>query len=68
MRLDYEDGRWILTPDFDDGVSVVRCKDCKYAEKIENEDIYCHSYGGVLTNNPEWYCASGERKDDVQSI
>lgn len=45
-----------------DAVPVVRCKDCKYAETIENEDIYCHSYGGVLTNNPEWYCASGERQ------
>lgn len=47
-----------------DAAPVVRCKDCKYAETVENEDIYCHSYGGVLTNNPQWFCASGERKDD----
>ena len=39
-----------------DAVPVVRCKDCKYFKTrlCENED----SYDG-------WFCADGERKDEV---
>ena len=50
-----------------DAVQVVRCKDCKYYQKV---------YGGVALGDvghcicqsfetvPDWYCADGERKDD----
>ena len=39
-----------------DAVPVVRCKDCKYFKTrlCENEDNY-----------DDWFCADGERKDEV---
>ena len=39
-----------------DAVPVVRCKDCKYSKTrlCENEDNY-----------DDWFCADGERKDEV---
>lgn len=50
-----------------DAVEVVRCKDCKYYQKVyggvplgEVGHCICHSIETV----PDWYCADGERKDD----
>lgn len=40
---------------------IVRCKDCKWWE-----DEICTNANGAYKNlifNPNWYCASGERKD-----
>ena len=39
-----------------DAVPVIRCKDCKYFKTrlCENEDNY-----------DDWFCADGERKDEV---
>ena len=39
-----------------DAVEIVRCKDCKYFKTrlCENEDNY-----------DDWFCADGERKDEV---
>lgn len=49
-------------------VSVVRCKECKYYQKVyggvplrEVGHCICHSFETV----PEWFCADGERKDDA---
>lgn len=57
-----------------DAVPVVRCKDCKYAHlTIDDECKYCDMIS-VLDDegnlvpayfSPNWYCAYGERKDDV---
>lgn len=58
-----------------DAVPVVRCKDCKYAHlNDDNECTYCDMIS-VLTDEgepyyvpvfpPDWYCAYGEREDDV---
>ena len=56
-----------------DAVEVVRCKDCKHWELCDEEDGI--SYGQcmhplcVIANtvflNENWYCADGERKENV---
>ena len=41
---------------------IVRCKDCKWWK-----DEICTNVNGAYKNlifNPNWHCASGERKDD----
>ena len=50
-----------------DAVRVVRCKDCKYYQKVyggvplgEVGHCICHSFETV----PDWYCADGERVDE----
>lgn len=49
-----------------DAVEVVRCKDCKYYQKVyggvplgEVGHCICHSFETV----PGWFCADGERKE-----
>lgn len=42
---------------------IVRCKDCKWWE-----DDICTNVNGAYKNlifNPDWYCASGERKENA---
>ena len=41
-----------------DYVKVVRCKDC-----IHSDDYECTCPLGELVNNPEFFCADGERKE-----
>lgn len=42
-------------------VKVVRCKDCKHAQKDTLfHTIYCN--GKECT--PDWFCADGERRED----
>lgn len=44
-----------------DVAPVVRCKDCKWWK-----DEICTNVNGAYKNlifNPNWYCASGERRD-----
>lgn len=45
-----------------DVVKVVRCKDCKWWH-----DMKCTNINGAncLVINENWFCRSGERKDDV---
>ena len=50
-----------------DDVHIVRCKDCKYYQKVyggvplgEVGHCICHSFETV----PEWFCADGERKEE----
>ena len=52
----YVDAKQISEAPTVDAVPVVRCKDCKYFKTrlCENED----NYDG-------WFCADGERKDEV---
>lgn len=48
-----------------DFVDVVRCKDCKWWK-----DEICTNVNGAYKNlifNPDWHCASGERKDDAEN-
>ena len=48
---------------------IVRCKDCKWGERIRNmrgdERIRCRSdYAGIecgYSKEPDWFCADGER-------
>lgn len=47
-----------------DSERVVRCKDCKYADRVGATELYC-SFFDVLPNR--WgYCAEGERIDTDQ--
>ena len=43
-----------------DAVPVVRCKDCVWCD----EHGYCNKHE-MFVENCDWYCADGERKDDV---
>ena len=43
-----------------DAVPVVRCKDCVWCD----EHGYCDK-NEMFVENCEWFCADGERKDDV---
>lgn len=60
------DGIKISTKDvaklIEDHPEIVRCKDCKYGEKVN--DIYMcgksRSFG--IAHEPLWFCADGERR------
>ena len=57
-----------------DAVEIVRCKDCKYrlhlqATSCHPEQYLCRLddrtfYPSRKANNPEWFCADGERRTD----
>ena len=63
----------ILTAPTVDAVEVVRCKDCKWWELVD--DYYAKGYGectcprSVIKRstflNEDWYCANGERRENV---
>jgi len=38
---------------------IVRCKDCKYYDHFNG----CMSWHDVNSNNDNWFCADGERKE-----
>lgn len=44
------------------GEELVRCRDCKH---FEPDGIYtmCYRHNG-LSQNADWFCADGERKDE----
>ena len=55
--------------ELDDIVQVVRCKDCKYAEKdgIHQVSLKCTRFRtGMFTHRrqPDDFCSSGERRND----
>ena len=45
-----------------DAVQVVRCKDCRWYDKVD----WCNKLriSGVKAVEETWFCAGGERKDD----
>ena len=45
-----------------DMVEVVRCKDCKYGEKVNNIYVCEKDRWYVITREPDWFCADGERR------
>lgn len=60
-----------------DAVEVVRCKECKWYDKINDNSGYCfaakHGYLSKhweinihRTYEPDFYCADGERRDDAE--
>lgn len=58
-------------------VDIVRCKDCKWWDQKDDSPYgYCHAMkhayysshweiGIYRTYKADWFCADGERKDDV---
>ena len=46
-----------------DAVKVVRCKDCRWYDKVD----WCNKLriSGVKAVEETWFCAEGERKDDA---
>lgn len=46
-----------------DVVEVVRCKDCKYREKMTNKHIWCAKHNVFMAMKPDDYCSKSERKD-----
>lgn len=59
--------------------SFMRCKDCKYRLHLDATDCYPAEYQCRLdervffpsrkANNPEWFCADGERRiDETEKI
>ena len=46
-----------------DVVEVVRCKDCKYREKMPDKYIRCAKHNVFMAMKPDDYCSKGERKD-----
>lgn len=49
----------------DDFVTVVRCKDCKYGNSVDefNERWECTWYMGSLSTESHDYCSRGERRE-----
>ena len=44
---------------------IVRCKDCKYAEYIDDvQTLWCTECGQGRTVAPYDFCSYGERRDD----
>lgn len=52
-----------------DVVEVVRCKDCKHATvnyHSEKKPLICCLTKMCGTVNPNWYCADGEKENEMQ--
>lgn len=48
-----------------DEMQIVRCKDCKYAEYIDDvQTLWCTECGQGRTVAPYDFCSYGERRDD----
>ena len=53
-------------------VQLVRCKDCKWYVETEDEEMNTYptcehpEEGGGWTSGKNWFCADGERKDEVE--
>jgi hypothetical protein len=67
------DARYFYREGFDaamsaaDVVEVVRCKDCKYGEKDEGENVlsYFCQYDGCDWNYGNHFCSYGERRNNA---
>ena len=42
-------------------VEIITCKECKYARQSEDNDRYCYLSGKY--HDPDYFCASGKRKE-----
>ena len=48
-----------------DDMQIVRCKDCKYAEYIDDvQTLWCTECGQGRTVAPYDFCSYGERRED----
>lgn len=47
----------------DDVEVVVRCRECKYFDKNEENDPYCSSVYGLSEPEGDDFCSCGERKE-----
>lgn len=48
-----------------DAVAVVRCKDCKWYERIMySKDFRCCRIGGMEVTEPNDFCSLGERREE----
>jgi hypothetical protein len=45
-----------------DAIPVVRCKDCKYGEKVNSVYLCGKSRGFGIAHEPDWFCADGEQR------
>lgn len=45
----------------EDAVSVVRCRECVYATRPEDNIVYCDNFERDMM--PDDYCSVGERRD-----
>jgi hypothetical protein len=43
-------------------IKVLRCKDCKYGEKVNDVYICGKERGFGIAHEPSWFCADGERR------
>ena len=59
VKLQVGDETILLHTDPVNAVEVVRCKDCKHYMTI-----HCTCDGCCISD--DWYCADGERKDNVE--
>lgn len=41
---------------------LVRCKDCKWVQEYESEELQGDIKPGWFPVKPNWFCADGERK------
>lgn len=63
-----------------DAVPVVRCKDCKWWDRIDNGSYgYCHACKHAFYSSnweisiyrrykEDWFCADGERRADAEQV
>ena len=43
---------------------IVRCRECKYGEKVNSVYLCGKTRGFGLSHAPDWYCADGEKNDE----
>lgn len=62
-----QDGNWTLKAEYIDSaptidaVPVVRCRECIYATRPEDNIVYCDNFERDMM--PDDYCSVGERRD-----
>ena len=54
--------RRLLQITADDMAPVVRCKDCRYSEKINDHGRLCHVWDDGRLNDD--FCSCGDRRED----
>lgn len=56
--------KWLMALPASDVVEVVRCEDCKYADVVDDHEIWCFGRGGPMRMVPAaGFCDIGDRKD-----
>lgn len=49
-----------------DVAEVVRCKDCKYRRKNDENEPYCTAKDGLLHPSDDEFCSYGKRKEQTK--